>query len=52
MLKKVSLREKGVDLNLVAVFLPARHTVSLREKGVDLNVPNGELDPDALGLPS
>ena len=36
-LDKVSLREKGVDLNPSAIMNPVTLTVSLREKGVDLN---------------
>ena len=33
----VSLREKGVDLNMPDCSLIPADTVSLREKGVDLN---------------
>ena len=33
----VSLREKGVDLNLLKSMTGHRIPVSLREKGVDLN---------------
>ena len=36
----VSLREKGVDLNVNKIFLYCSSKVSLREKGVDLNVIN------------
>ena len=34
---RVSLREKGVDLNVKAVKVQQDYAVSLREKGVDLN---------------
>ena len=34
----VSLREKGVDLNVVVLCGCLWYVVSLREKGVDLNV--------------
>ena len=36
----VSLREKGVDLNLDKNATTESQRVSLREKGVDLNSPN------------
>ena len=34
---RVSLREKGVDLNVSMCICKRRISVSLREKGVDLN---------------
>ena len=33
----VSLREKGVDLNINSLAVSIEQSVSLREKGVDLN---------------
>ena len=49
---RVSLREKGVDLNNLTEFLDTNFSVSLREKGVDLN--NMDLVKIMLpfGLPS
>ena len=49
----VSLREKGVDLNVVDLN-PAGsgHTVSLREKGVDLNTDAAATEQIKTGLPS
>ena len=35
----VSLREKGVDLNIRILSSETDYLVSLREKGVDLNSP-------------
>ena len=45
--QEVSLREKGVDLNVRSFgSVPTRKAVSLREKGVDLNEKGLEADGD------
>ena len=48
----VSLREKGVDLNILDYLLRNGYTVSLREKGVDLNSNNNIFGYLHSGLPS
>ena len=48
----VSLREKGVDLNIFNVSEKLRINVSLREKGVDLNHHTSQTEDIPQGLPS
>ena len=43
--KRVSLREKGVDLNFNGFTFLSKVNVSLREKGVDLNALMVESSP-------
>ena len=49
---RVSLREKGVDLNGMGLFNPQLADVSLREKGVDLNDVMFPEKGSPAGLPS
>ena len=48
----VSLREKGVDLNILPLILEINLHVSLREKGVDLNIRPASEDCFGYRLPS